>query len=218
MLSSWRTKTNKSYDSLFAKRHRWCSERGSDPFSGPIVQVANFLAYLYKEGYQYSSVNAYRSAFSAWEGWWLHSWSTPSDLQAYQRGLPGQALPQYSHTWDVQNVLNYLDSLSDNRTLSLKHLSWKVTMLLALSRPSRSADLSKLDLSRRVYKSDGVCFYPRALAKQSRSTSQITNFISPSLPGESRLCPVSTLKEYEDRTEPFQGRETNLLVTIIKPH
>lgn len=127
-------------------------------------------------------------------------------------------LPRYSHTWDVQNVLNYLDSLSDNRTLSLKHLSWKVTMLLALSRPSRSADLSKLDLSRRVYKSDGVCFYPRALAKQSRSTSQITNFISPSLPGESRLCPVSTLKEYEDRTEPFQGRETNPLVTIIKPH
>ena len=65
MLSSWRTKTNKSYDSLFAKWHRWCSERSSDPFSGPIAQVANFLAYLYKEGYQYSSVNAYRSAISS---------------------------------------------------------------------------------------------------------------------------------------------------------
>ena len=64
MLSSWRTKTNKSCNSLFAKWHRWCSERGSDPFSAPLAQVANFLAYLYKKGYQYSSVNAYRSAIS----------------------------------------------------------------------------------------------------------------------------------------------------------
>ena len=65
MLNSWRTKTNKSYDSLFTKWHCWCSERGSDPFRSPIAQVANFLAYLYKEGYQYSSVNAYRSAISS---------------------------------------------------------------------------------------------------------------------------------------------------------
>lgn len=60
--SSWRTKTNKSYDSLFAKWHHWCSEQSSDPFFGPIAQVANFLAHLYKEGYQYSSVNAYQFA------------------------------------------------------------------------------------------------------------------------------------------------------------
>ena len=65
MLSSWRTKTNKSYDSLFTKWHCWCSEWGSDPFCSPIAQVANFLAYLYKEGYQYSSVNAYWSAISS---------------------------------------------------------------------------------------------------------------------------------------------------------
>ena len=221
MLSSWRTKMNKSYDSLFTKWYRWCSERGSDPFSGPIVQVANFLAYLYKEGYQYSSVNAYRSTISS-----VHEKAdnyTAGQYPLICRLIKGvfqtrPPLPCYSHTWDVQKVLNYLDSLGNNRTLSLKHLSWKVTMLLALSCPSRSADLSKLDLSRHVYKPDGVCFYPRALAKQSRSTSQITNFIFPSLPGESRLCPVSNLKEYEDKTEPLRRRKTNLLVTIIKPH
>ena len=88
-------------------------------------------------------------------------------------------LPRYTQTWDVQKVLNYLDSLGDNQMLSLKHLTWKVTMLLALSRPSRSADLSKLDISKWVYKPDGICFYPNTLAKQSRSTSQISNFSSP---------------------------------------
>ena len=52
-----RTKTNKFYDSLFAKWHHWCSDWDLDPFCGPIAQVANFLAHLYKEGYKYSSVN-----------------------------------------------------------------------------------------------------------------------------------------------------------------
>ena len=61
ILKSWRTKTNKSYDSLFGRWHRWCNERGSDPFSGPVSEVA----YLYGEGYQYNSVNAYRSAISS---------------------------------------------------------------------------------------------------------------------------------------------------------
>ena len=115
--------------------------------------MANFLAYLYKEGYQYSSVNAYRSAISS-----VHEKAdgyTVSKHPLICRLIKGvfQArppLPRYSHTWDVQKVLNYLNSLGDNRTLSLKHLSWKVTMLLALSHLSRSADLSELDLSRRV--------------------------------------------------------------------
>ena len=65
ILKSWRTKTNKSYDSLFGRWHRWCTGRGSDPISGPVSEVANFLASLYREGYQYNSVNAYRSAISS---------------------------------------------------------------------------------------------------------------------------------------------------------
>ena len=51
ILSSWRTKTNKSYDSLFGRWNCWCTKRDSNPFSGPVSEVANFLATLYQEGY-----------------------------------------------------------------------------------------------------------------------------------------------------------------------
>ena len=102
--------------------------------------------------------------------------------------------------------------------MSLKHLSWKVTMLLALSRPSRSADLALLDLSRRVFKPDGVCFYPSALSKQSRQNSQIVHFFFPSLADDPQLCPVVTLKAYEKRAQLLRGKETKLLVVMIKPH
>jgi len=217
MLSSGRTKTNKqtNYHSLFIKWHRWCSEWNSDPFCSSIAQVANFLACLYKDGYQYSS---YQSAISS-----VHEKVDGYTVGQYPlicRLIKGvfharPPLPRYSLTWDAQKVLDFINTLGNNQILSLKHLSWKVMMLLAPSRPSRSADLSKLDISNWVYKPDGVSFCPNTLAKQSRSTS---NFFFPLLPGGSRLCPVSTLREYESRTQPLQGRETNRLVAIIKPH
>ena len=47
----WRAKPNKSYDSLFSKWEHWCSERGSDLISGPVMEAANFLAYLFKGGF-----------------------------------------------------------------------------------------------------------------------------------------------------------------------
>ena len=176
ILKSWRAKTNKSYDLLFTKWERWCS--ASDPISGPVTEVANFLAYLFKGGYQYSSINSYRSAISS-----VHNRidrATMGQHSLITRLIKGvfhsrPPLPCYTHTWDVHADSPGLPSVAigDNKELSLKRLSWKVTMLLALSRPSRSADLASLDLSRRVYKPDGVCFYSSALSKQSRQSSQI---------------------------------------------
>ena len=126
MLKSWRTKTNKSYDSLFGKWHSWCVERSFNPFTGPVTNVVNFLAYLFKEGYQYSSINSYRSAIS----------SVHEKLEGYNVGqhplvtrlLKGifhdrPPLPRYSDTWNMQSVLNYLEGLGENKSLPLKLLS-----------------------------------------------------------------------------------------------
>ena len=65
MLASWRAKSSQTYDSLFRKWASWCSERSRNPVSGPIADVANFLAHLHEEGYQSRSLNAYRSAISS---------------------------------------------------------------------------------------------------------------------------------------------------------
>ena len=127
-------------------------------------------------------------------------------------------MPQYSSTWNVHTILNHIESLGDNCKMSIKHLSLQLTMLLALIRPSRSADLSQLDISRHVYKSDGVCFYPSNLAKQSRQGSHIANFFFPSFPSNAALCPVTALQAYEERTKCVRAGETRLLLAIIKPY
>ena len=99
-LKSWRTKTK--------KWECWCSEQGSDPISGPVTEVANFLAYLFKGGYQYSSINSYRSAISS-----VHDridGATVGQHPLITRLIKGvfhsrPPLPRYTHTWDVQTVL-----------------------------------------------------------------------------------------------------------------
>ena len=128
ILESWRTKTNKSYDSLFGRWSRWCGERGSDPFSGPVTEVANFLATLYQEGYQYNSVNAYGSAISSVhekvEGVVIgqHPIITRLLKGIYNVRPP---LPRYNGTWNVQTALNHLESLGETKNLTLKLLTMK---------------------------------------------------------------------------------------------
>ena len=70
-------------------------------------------------------------------------------------------------------------------------------MFLALTRPSRSADLSSLDIQWRSYQSEGVTFRSIHLAKQSKSFKQRTDFFFPAFKEE-------LLKAYEDRTKEFR--------------
>ena len=224
LLASWRQKSSRSYDSLFRKWVDWCDERNSDPVSGSISHVVNFLAHLFKEGYQYRSLNSYRSAISSVhervDGYEVGQHPLVSRVMKGAFNLrPPQ--PRYETTWDVTKVLNYIESLGSSESLSLRDLSWKLAMLLALTRPSRSADLVKLDLRFRRYSPEGVTFQEAGLAKQSRAGKPRAEFFFPAF--ESReLCPKATLQVYEQRTESFRAQEdterTRLFLAVVKPH
>ena len=176
---------------------------------------------LHKEGYQYRSLNAYRSAISS-----VHErvdGFTVGQHPLVTRLMKGvfndrPPLPRYTCTWNVQTVLTCISSWGSNDSLSLKQLSWKTTMLLALTRPSRSADLSQLSLSGKQYRPNGVTFKPSGLAKQSRQGKPLTEFFFPSFPHDPGLCPMETLKSYETRTAPNRGTEEKLFLALIKPY
>ena len=221
MLKSWRSKTNKSYDSLFGRWNSWCCKRGTDPISGPVTDVLNFLADLHKQGYKYRSLNSYRSAISSvHEKVDGHSVGEHPMVSRLMKGVFNDRppLPKYTSTWKVETVLNYLESLGDNDKLSLTQLTWKTVMLLALTRPSRSADLSQLDIRMHHYSPEGVTFTPGSLAKQSRQGKSIREFFFPSFPSNITICPITTLKAYERRTECIRSGVSKLFIATIKPH
>ena len=114
LLKSWRSKTSKSYDSLFRRWASWCHELSADPFSAPVTDVANFLVDLHSKGYKYNSINAYRSAISS-----VHEKVEGSDVGQHptiSRLMKGifndrPPLPRYTSTWDVQTVLGAWESM-----------------------------------------------------------------------------------------------------------
>ena len=221
ILASWRSKTSKAYDSHFKKWLGWCTERGLDPVSGPISNVANFLADLHAQGYQTNSLNAYRSAISS-----VHDKVDDMDVGKHplvSRVLKGAfharpPLPRYTTTWNVQVVLDCISQWGDTRSLSLKLLTYKLVMLMALTRPSRSADLASLTISKCQFKPEGVSFLPSNLAKQSRQGKPLADIFFATFPGNKELCPVETLRHYQTVTSPLRKESTQLFVATVKPH
>ena len=124
-------------------------------------------------------------------------------------------LPRYNTFWDVNVVLQYIKQLGHNHSLSLRQLTLKTVMLLALTRPSRSVYLSKLDIKTRTFIASGVIFKPTHLSKQSQAFNPIADFFFPSFNQDTCLCPVETLKAYESQTLLFRGMDTNTTQTNL---
>ena len=121
---------------------------------GPVEDIIILLAQLFKEGYQYRSLNSYRSAISA-----VHSKVDGQSVGQHPlitRMLKGvynerPPLARYSTFWNVRVVLRYLRGLGENKALLLRLFTLKSAMLLSLTRPARSVDLSKLDIRARSF-------------------------------------------------------------------
>ena len=173
LLESWRQKSSKSYDSLFGKWVSWGSERDCDPISCSIREVVNFLAHLYQQGYKYRS--AISSVHEKVDGYTVGQHPLVSSLM---KGIFHERPPQpkYTETWDVS--ITYLVSLGQNDSLTLSVLTHKTVMLLALTRPCRSANLCQLDFQFRRYLSEGVSYQPTKLNKQSRQAKPLVDFSS----------------------------------------
>jgi len=116
-------------------------------------------------------------------------------------------------------VLSHLNGQTVDEGMHLKQLSLRTVMLMALARPSRSADLVRLDL--RGYRSspEGVSFTPTALSKQSRPGKTLTEFFFPRFRDDVRLCPVTSLQLYIKKTKPLRAEQFHqLFISFIKPH
>lgn len=121
----------------------------------------NFLAELYDSGIRYSAVNTARSVVS-----YNVTLSNNTSFGAHPivcRFLKGvfklkSSLPKYENIWDVKNVLMYLSSLHPPQEVTLKDLTYKTTMLLALLSAQRCQALHLLSVSSMLLKHDSCVF------------------------------------------------------------
>ena len=225
ILAGWSKATNTAYQSSWERWNRWCVKREIDPFSCNVSDFLDFLAGLYQEGLEHRTINSIRSAVSMTH---CHVEGVPiGQHPLVSRLLKGvynsrSPKPRYSATWDVDSVIHYLISLGENDQLTLKDLSQKTALLMALVEASRSSELQALDLRFRVYKPEGVTFRIPSLTKKRVTGAPPKEFFFASFPANSVICPVHCLRNYELKTAQFRrtGQEVArpLFISYIKPH
>ena len=74
--------------------------------------------------------------------------------------------PRSSVTWDIQTVIDHIKALGNNETLSLKCLSQKLSILLAITSMERVSEIVAHDLRFRSFLPEGVVLELPELVKK----------------------------------------------------
>ena len=219
LLSSWRPSTSKQYDSYLKRWEEYCDRRKINSFYASVNDVMMFLTELYESDIGYSGINTAKSALS--------NVVVLSDCQhvsvgqhpVIKRFLKGvfnkrPALPRYHSVWDVSQVLEYLRKI-DLDGISLKSLTLKTCMLLALLSGQRVQTLKALSIGNMLLTDSEVEFQIDVLLKQSRPGKHLS-CISFKKYTDERLCVIAHPQQYVSKTKDLRTSD-NLLISYQKP-
>lgn len=220
ILSSWRSGTEKQYRTYYKKWVLFCNRRNFDPISPTVNNVLEFLAGMYSSGLSYSAINTARSALSniCTLGETIQIGTHPL-VKRFMRGvfILRPSLPKYGKIWSVSDVLKYLQTLKRN-DISLKELSFKLVMLLALLTGQRLQSLHLLDIRNIELTRDSVTIRIGDLLKQTRPGFHLSEIILKSYDQDINLCVVTAMSDYLDRTSSLRKNETSLFISFVPPH
>ena len=174
ILTSWREGTQKQYRTYITAWISFCTENGTNVLQ-PSLQdhfqdILDFLTAQSKR-LGYSAVNTARSALSSFitiDGCKAGEHPVVSRLMSgiFNRN---PALPRYVETWDPQVVISYLKTFPQLCDMTLKELTLKLTMLLALVTAQRLQTLKTFAINHMQILPDGYVFRINSLLKQSSS-------------------------------------------------
>ena len=158
LVAAWRKGTSAAYTSAWVRWDSWCRERKINPVHAPIESILEFLTAEFRAGKACRTLIVYRSAIS----------STHPSIDSVRVGehplvvqlLKGvfnlrPALPKYSTSWDVI-LLSFIEKLGPNESLSLKDLSQKLGILLALTAMDRVSEVVAHELRFRQFSPERV--------------------------------------------------------------
>lgn len=184
--------------------------------------MLDYLTHLFDKQHSYSSLNTARSALSSL-GIKLESYTAGTHplVVRFLKGVYNirPPIPRYSKIWDVDIVLRYLQKLSPVRHLSLKDLTLKLVMLMALTNAARIHTINMLSVTGLLKLKSEFVLKLDGLVKQSQPGKQFNALHFKAYPPDRRLCVYFVMKEYLKRTKIIRSdTESKLLLSYVKPH
>ena len=185
-----------------------------------MTSLLDFLYDLFKNGnLGYSSLGTARSAISQvatidGEPAGKHELVTKFMKSVFQSR---PALPRNQTRWDPDIVLKFIEKLGPNEEIPTLMLSKKLTMLLLLQSGQRGQTIHLLDIRNMSLTDTRASFRIRDLLKTSRPGHHLSEVSFDAFIPNSRLCVVTTLRDYLARTQEVRGNTTSLLLTSRTP-
>ena len=220
-LSSWRKGTVKQYNIYLEKWTVFCVKFKVKPNKPSVYQVIRFLSELFHNGLGYSAIGTARSAISNYaepvDGFQLGS---HPKITRFIKGIYNlkPPKPKYTHAWDVNTVLEKIRSWMPLKDISLKLLTFKTIMLLALSTAQRTQTLHSLNTEEMIWTQERVVLKINKLLKHNKEGQPLDEFEINKYKHPS-ICPYRSLKEYCKRTEQYREEHKELWLTLEdKPH
>ena len=190
------------------------------------ANVVTFLSSLYESGLSYSSLNVARSALASFVvlSDSAHTIGTHPLIARFLKGVFGERppKPRYETIWDVKIVLNFLRKWSPRSRLSMKQLTLKLVMLIALVSAQRSQTIHKLCLDNLTFSGSNANFKITDTLKHSRPGLPGMIVTLEAYPVDTRLCVLTYLKYYISETKKFREQngvvENRLFISYKKPY
>ena len=223
IISNSRTKgTRTTYGYAWNKWVGWCNQRGNDPSDSTLGEILNFLTFFFREKKaKHRYLGVFRSAISAFhkpiEGCKVGQHPLVSSFMAGVQNLR-PPMPKYTDIWDVDDVLRCIKDLP--KPLSIKQLSCKTAMLLALIAIPRGAEINMLDVSFMGLTKTRCVFTLKGLPKNHKKGQKTPELDFDCFQEDINLCPIKSLHEYCELTKPYRisNKETSLFLSLPKPH
>ena len=214
ILKSWRKGTITQYLS-YAKL--WFSFAQHD-LSPTVSDLVEFLYFLHSKGYKYKQLCQARSAVGALSQ--HEDIGKHPDVKRFMKGLfeKNPEFPVYSCIWDVKKLLDCFRTIPHQRELSLKMLSKKLAILLAILAGGQRSQTVHTIKATDIVVTDEKCIIPiYDVIKQTKDGKHLKPLEFRVYKLEPKLCFVQNLLVYLERTREHR-RSSQLFLSYQKPH
>ena len=126
-------------------------------------------------------------------------------------------LPRYGRTWDVNMLVNYLQTLDPASSLTLKKLSMKCVALVAIVSGARAQSIHLMNIDLMHMTENRLTFYFDTPLKTSKAGRPAQVIEINRYTANPACCVYAALTEYMNRTRELR-KDSNLWISHRKPH
>ena len=206
MMASLTDSTIKQYTSPLKRWWNFCNNLDRDPYNGNTELILAFLTEWFNEGASYGTLNSARSAISLIS---LKPLTKNATISRFFEGLYKlrPSLPRYTTTRNSEIILKEAAKFEPIESLSLRDITEKLIILLAMGTAHRVRSLSLISTDHKKIEQSGIEIKIVDLIETSRPGAAQPNFFIPFFNNNPTICLSRTISRYLQVTKVISIRD-----------